>query len=157
MIVNRVTNPQWPTLGKVTGWFYRYAPSEALGTACALAGAGLVAQVSDSSVAVAMGGAWGEMVGFYLPLLIREYKATRRQGPLPFVLWSILRNLLLEFGVAEVLDTSLLRPGLMTLALQFITPGPLAIIVGKLAADLFFYGLAIGGYELRQKVEKLFS
>ena len=41
---------------------------------------------------------------------------------------------------------------LMTAALQLIPQLSIAIVVGKLAADIFFYGLAIMAYELRQKL-----
>ena len=33
-------------------------------------------------------------------------------------IWHTVRNLLLEFGAAEVLDTGLLRPALMALAVK---------------------------------------
>lgn len=123
-----------------------------MGTLGALASAMLAANLGANDVVTAVAAAWGEVLGFYLPLFVREFMTQQQNGPLPQALWRTLRNLLLEFGVAECVDSGLMRPALMTAAMQLIPPLWLAILVSKVAADIFFYGLAIVGFELRQKL-----
>ena len=137
---------------RMSVWVRRYVPSEVVGTMVAVMSATVAAGLGANTVMIALAGAWGEVLGFYLPLLVREFSAQRDEAPLPRASWYALRNLLLEFGAAELLDTGLLRPALMTGAMQLIPHLSIAIIVGKLAADIFFYGLAIIGYELRQRL-----
>ena len=55
----------------------------------------------------------------------------------------------MEFGVAEALDSGLLRPLAMGLGVRFFGRG-VGIVVGKLAADLTFYVPVICAYELRR-------
>ncbi|MEZ4658700.1 MAG: hypothetical protein R2911_14110 [Caldilineaceae bacterium] len=152
MSIAQVYQPNIHIAKKVGVWVRRYAPSEAVGTLAALLSATLAASLGANAVVTAVAGAWGEVLGFYLPLLVREFTTQQNAGPLPQMLWRTLRNLLLEFGAAELLDTGLLRPALMTGAMQLIPQLSIAIVAGKLAADVFFYGLAIVGYELRQKL-----
>lgn len=59
---------------------------------------------------------------------------------------------MLEFGAAELLDPFILRPALLLLALQLIAQLPIALIAGKLAADLVFYSVTICSFELRKKL-----
>ncbi|MCB9152302.1 MAG: hypothetical protein H6641_26405 [Caldilineaceae bacterium] len=152
MSIAQVCQPNVPIAKKVGAWARRYAPSEAVGTLAALMSAMLAAGLGANAMFIALAGAWGEVFGFYLPLLVREFMTQQHAGPLSQALWRTLRNLLLEFGAAELLDTGLMRPALMTAALQLIPQLSIAIVVGKLAADIFFYGLAIMAYELRQKL-----
>ena len=58
-------------------------------------------------------------------------------------LGHLLRNLLLAFGAAELLAPLLLRPALLTLAIQRIPNLGLALLAGKLSADLVFYTVTI--------------
>jgi len=46
----------------------------------------------------------------------------------------------------------ILRPALLMLAMQLISDLPLALIAGKVAADLVFYSVTIGSLELRKKM-----
>jgi hypothetical protein len=65
-----------------------------------------------------------------------------------------IRNLFLEFGFAEALDSFYIRPALMYLALNFFTQLEIGILVGKISADIAFYIFAIPAYELRKKILK---
>jgi hypothetical protein len=60
-------------------------------------------------------------------------------------------NLVLEFGVAEAIDTGLVRPGLIFLASRLVADLSLGVFIGKLAADVTFYVPAIAAYELRRR------
>ena len=62
-----------------------------------------------------------------------------------------MRDLALEFGGAEFLDSLVVRPGAMLVLIALTGNLPLGLVLGKLAADLTFYGAAIGAYELRKR------
>jgi hypothetical protein len=131
---------------KLAGWLYRYLPAEILGTICALVGASLAFALTGSEAVAALVGAWAENLGFYGRLLAREFAAaTSLRGRL-----RALRDIALEFGPAEALD-SLLRPALMGLGIALLPELRWGVMAGKLAADLLFYGMAIAVYELRMK------
>jgi hypothetical protein len=59
------------------------------------------------------------------------------------------RNLFFEFGVAELLDSTVLRPLAMGLGARFFGRA-LGVVVGKFAADVTFYVPVICAYELRR-------
>ena len=60
----------------------------------------------------------------------------------------IVRDLLLEFGPAELLDSLLIRPAALATGLALVTPPALGALAGKLVADLLFYLPTIASYEL---------
>lgn len=136
---------------KVAGWLRRYLPAEVVGTVCAVLG-GLLAGAGDPALA-ALGGAWGENVGYYGAMLARDLRARlAREGRLtPGGVLRSVRDLALEFGGAEVLDSFLVRPAALFAAIALTGNLPLGILLGKLAADLAFYLPAILGYELRRR------
>jgi hypothetical protein len=130
-------------------WLYRYLPAEVAGTSAALAAAALAAGEGVATAVVAA--TWAEAVGFYVFVTGRELRCGRGPWRSPGALVRALRNVVAEFGVAEVADTILVRPGLMYAFVEplgGVLPG---VIAGKLAADLVFYGLAVPAYELRER------
>jgi len=127
-------------------WLRRYLPAELVCTITGLLGAWAAAVLTGSPAAVAVAGTLGENVGFYGMMLGREI-AQRGLCSLPL----IIRDLMLEFGLAEALDCLLLRPGLMY-AGQMLAPNTaLGVVVGKLVADLIFYIPTIVSYELLRR------
>jgi len=86
-------------------WLRRYLPAELVCTITGLLGAWAAAVLTGSPAAVAVAGTLGENVGFYGMMLGREI-AQRGLCSLPL----IIRDLMLEFGLAEALDCLLLRP-----------------------------------------------
>jgi len=147
-------------LRRLAEWARRYAPLEILSTLAALAGAGIASLITTNAVAIAYAGAWSENVGYYGYAFIREMASigranTAANDEVPSSrlarMLGALRALLWEFGVAEVLDSFLVRPLCMYAAVRAIgSLGP-GIIVGKLAADAVFYAIAIIFYELAKK------
>jgi hypothetical protein len=146
--------------GRVAEWVRRYAPLEILSTLTALAGAGIASLLTTNAVAIAYIGAWSENVGYYGYAFVREMAwaeraSTAANDELPpshlARMFGALRALLWEFGVAEVLDSLLIRPLCMYAAVRLIgSLGP-GIVLGKLAADAVFYAIAIIFYELGKK------
>lgn len=136
-------------------WLRRYLPAELAGTAVAV-GAGLAAHAgTGSTAAAALTGAAAETVAYYgwfAGVELRHHwralaGAPRRTGT---ALRRTGRDLAVEFGAAEALDT-LARPALMYAGPLVVPPVGLGLLAGKIAADLVFYALAITGYELRQR------
>ncbi|WP_438856420.1 hypothetical protein [Agromyces sp. M3QZ16-3] len=148
--------------GRVVGWIARYLPLEVLGTVAAVAGAAAAYEVTGSLVAAAVAGTVAEGVGYYALVLVRGIRghlasrrvrrhrsATRRASAAVLL---ALRGLVAEFGPAEALDTFLVRPALLIAATAALGPNPTGWLVGKLAADVVFYAVAIVSFELGRRL-----
>lgn len=61
------------------------------------------------------------------------------------------RDLVLEFGPAELADSLVVRPVALTAGLAWIGPPALGALVGKLTADFLFYLPTITSYELLRR------
>lgn len=128
---------------RIREWIHRYAVAEVCGLLCALVAA-TVAGRSGGAAAAAVAGTLGEAVGFYGVIIVRE---VRRHGPR----WTVVRGLLVEFGVAELADTLLVRPLAIYGATVLAGDTVVGVLVGKVAADVIFYAVAITGYELHKR------
>jgi hypothetical protein len=146
--------------GRVGGWLRRYLPAEAAGTGTALLCAGVAHAAGGDLAAVALAGAWGENLGYYGTVGARDLRRAlaARQGAAPGrarrvqgALGEVLRGLLLEFGPAEALDSVLVRPLAMGAAARVIPQVGVAVLVGKVAADLLFYVPTVLAYERRRR------
>ncbi len=62
-----------------------------------------------------------------------------------------LRNLIIEFGPAEILDVIAVRPFFMYLFPKLIGEYVLGVFIGKMLADVLFFVPAIIMYEVRKK------
>ncbi len=132
-------DPGWGAAAR--RWLARYAPAEVaaiLGSYCGYGGA---IALGGGLAAAAYAAAWCENIGFYLVMALRDWRAAgagqRRRA---------LLNLVMEFGAAELIDSFIVRPGAMALAIVVLGPA-LGILVGKLTADAVFYLLAIAAHE----------
>jgi hypothetical protein len=131
-------------------WLGRYAPAEAAAILGAVLAAGAV-DLFASAAATALAGAIGETVAFYAVIVIRDLR--RRPGhPGRRVTRRTLRNLLLEFGPAELLDTAVVRPLAMYAGVILVGNALAGVVLGKIAADVVFYTLAIIGYEISKSL-----
>lgn len=143
-------------------WLRRYGPLELAGTATALAAAWAVHAMSGQLAFAAVAGTIGENVGYYG---LAAWVAMRRHartvvgtangdvgawaGALAMG-WRGTRDLVVEFGPAEVVDSAWVRPGLMFAMSGWLGVGA-GILVGKLLADIVFYAVAIGCRELQER------
>ncbi|MHB1865288.1 MAG: hypothetical protein ACYCPS_03985 [Candidatus Saccharimonadales bacterium] len=139
-------------------WLIRYIPAELLGTVIALIGAWAVYGQTRSYIAATAAGWFGEGIGFYgymitseLKQNVQKYTKHRLLKRLFLVATSSSTNLMVEFMPAEIVDNLFIRPFLMYLMPHYIHPYPLGFLVGKFAADILFYFLAIIGYETRKR------
>ncbi len=124
-------------------WRRRYGVAELCGTVALIGVALLTQTLTGSTVAAALAGSLAEAIWFYTVLLGREYRQERRNarlgGFVPRPLRDLGHELLLEFGAAERVDTLLLRPLCLGVGLAWLGGWP-GLLVGKVAADLIFYG-----------------
>lgn len=142
---------------KIREWIKRYLPGEILGTIGALIGAGLIYFLTKNRILSAYAGAVGENIGYYGFIFIKEHindldnskKMNKEHGIKGF--FKTIRNLFVEFGFSEMLDSLIIRPFCMYIFPLITGQFGLGIFIGKLVADIFFYIPTIIAYELRKK------
>lgn len=127
-------------------WLRRYLPAELVCTPCALLAGFAANQLTGSPAAAAVAATWGENLGFYGMMLGRELARRRDLRALP----AVVRDLFIEFGPAEALDSLLLRPASIYAGLMLAPHPALGVLGGKIAADLSFYTPVILTHELRR-------
>jgi hypothetical protein len=137
----------------------RYAPAEILGIAGAFLASAAMRGVVDDAIVVAYAATVGEVVGFYGTMMVRrllDESATPTlraaiQAPLDLHRTSATaRELLVEFGPAEVLDTTFVRPLAIATAMSYLG-WEWGVPVGKVVADAAFYAVAIASHELQRR------
>ncbi len=143
---------------KLREWLRRYAWAELLGTILALLCAGLVYRHTHSYLAATGAGMLGEGIGFYgyfIAVELHRHGLRSENLPLykrlPAIFAKSGTSLFVEFAPAEIIDNLFVRPLAMYIVPQHIKPYAVGFIVGKVAADLLFYVLAIAGYEAKRR------
>lgn len=142
---------------KIKDWIKRYLPAEIFGTLGAIIFPTAVSFFTENILAIALVGTWGENVGFYGTMMFQEVKESKEKhkklhkhyGLISF--GKSIRNIFLEFGVAETADSLFVRPAIMYLTVSSIRNLQLGILVGKIIADAVFYIPTVISYELRKK------
>ena len=136
-------------------WFDRYKYAEIAATSAALASSQFSRIFDGLTTAYLI--TFAEYFAFYGVILFMAYrkmvtanklldKKTRSKDVL-----FLIRNLLLEFGYPAILDLFFIRPFCMYWMPILTANYLIGIILGKIAADIIFYGLAIVNYELLKK------
>jgi hypothetical protein len=139
--------------GRVKEWVWRYGPAEIVSLLTTLVPAIIVQSRSGNAVAAALAGTWGGNVGYFGTILIRDMLLMQRAlhtAGKSYTLTAFGRNvraLLIEFGVAEIFDSLLVRPALMYYLPVYLGDFSVGIIVAKFLADITFYLPAIIFYE----------
>ena len=138
-------------------WLRRYLPAELLSAVATLVAAGLVLRATQSGLRAALAATWAGNVAYFGCLLVQDARLAfrmRQQRGQPYT-WRTfgqnLRALAVEFGVAEVLDSLLIRPALMYYLPRWLGHFAAGILLAKLLADVTFYIPAIFSYELNKK------
>lgn len=144
-------------LPKLLEWGRRYLPAEIIGTATAMGGAFAAHEITNSLVVSAVVGSISETVGFYSYFAFRDgakYYHQHRSHPPPKRLFltglHTIRDMLIEFGPAEAVDSLFFRPLCMYLGPHLLHNFGIGLLVGKITADLLFYAMAACGYELKK-------
>lgn len=138
-----------PARRGVVFWIVRYLPAEIVGTAAMVLAGLLVTIWTDNAALIALAALAGEIVGFYAVLAVTIYAEQAQVAKT--VRGAIGRTgmlLVAEFGVAELLDTLLIRPAALMLGV-WLLPDPLwGLLAGKVVADIVFYAIAAGAFTL---------
>jgi hypothetical protein len=141
------------TRRKVLEWTRRYLPCEIAGWVGELASATIAYWLTDSLAVAAVAATVGSSVGYYIPAYVNAFRwsfadqhGSRASRAVAANLLAV-RSLTVEFGIAEVIDSFLVRP-----ILYYATPVLLGHVVwgwvlGGLVADVVFYGFTIFSYE----------
>ena len=136
-------------------WFDRYKYAEIAATSAALASSQFSRIFNGLTTAYLI--TFAEYFAFYGVILFMAYKKLAAKNRLLDKKTSLkeilflIRNLLLEFGYPAVLDLFFIRPFCMYWMPILTGNYFMGIILGKIAADSIFYGLAIVNYELIKK------
>jgi hypothetical protein len=134
------------THNRLLHWLRRYIPSEILGTTTALLAAWAAMSATGSVAVAALAATWGENVAYYGLMLVRDLRAGSCRSPREALL--TLRNIVLEFGPAELLDSFLIRPAALYAGVVLLPGLAVGVLAGKLVADVIFYVPTIISYEL---------
>ena len=133
-------------------WFDRYKYAELSATTAALTSSQFSRIFDGLTTAYLI--TFTEYIAFYGVILFIAYKKIvennkRLNKPTTFKeLMLLVRNLILEFGYPSILDFFIIRPFCMYWMPILTGNYVIGIILGKIAADSIFYGLAIVNYEL---------
>ena len=142
---------------KLKDWIWRYFPAEIVGTITALTSAIIANSFTHSALVSSFAGTWGEFVGYYGFFLFQELRTSMSQYKKENTRYGItscfinIRNLVLEFGIPEWLDSSLIRPFCMYFFPKALDNFVLGIMAGKITADIVFYIGVIIAYEIKKK------
>jgi hypothetical protein len=130
-------------------WCRRYLPAELTGTVCAFIGTTLICGIFADRTLAAFAGTLSENVGFYGVLAVFEWQRqhTAGQGPLRTTVLTA-RLLIAEFGLIELLDSTLLRPLFLYVGPELTGGLGSGTLLGKVMADATFYLVAIASSEL---------
>lgn len=137
---------------RISFWIARYLPAEIAGTATLVIAGLWVTMWTDHPVVVAIAAVAGENVGFYGVLAVAVLLEQRRRGLVGrrAIAFTVVL-LIAEFGAAELLDTFLIRPTALTLAVWLIPEPTWALLAGKLVADAVFYLIAAGAFTVTDR------
>lgn len=141
---------------KLKRWLGRYGPAELLAILGSFLSGIVINALYNNLVLTALAATWGENIGYYGAIIISDVrKARSKHGKLTLlIVFKLLRNLFLEFGPAEYLDSFIVRPFCMYLFPTLLKNVALGLIAGKFAADFIFYIPTIVAFELRNKFIK---
>ena len=135
----------------------RYLLADILSTVLSLATAWIIHRTTGDNVLAAFGGSAMASMSFYGIVAygdVRKSLKHHRKHDLTYGLMAYfkdLRNLLIEFGPAEILDVLAVRPFFMYLIPKLMGEFLLGVFIGKTIADVFFFVPAIVMYEVRKK------
>lgn len=146
-----------PVRNKIKEWIYRYGPAEIISLLLTVGGAWAVFEATHKQVAAAFAATWAGNIGFFGTIFLRDIwqlRKTLHADGKPYTVhdfWLNVRAMVIEFGVAEVLDSFLIRPALMYWMPVWLGNLTAGVIAAKFVADVTFYIPAVFFYEWNKK------
>lgn len=141
---------------KVSERCARYIPSELSATIWALVSGNIAMWLTGWSYFIAsLVIARVDNLMYYGVMIIREItKSKKHNWSYDLKLfWKDLRNLLIEFGPAELIQTFVIYPLFLTYIPSLFTNYSFGVAVGMITANIFFYVAVIPVYERRKTLE----
>ena len=141
---------------RIKGWLSRYTYPMLYATLAEFLAAILVYEFSRNYVVAALAATIAGSAVFYVFMAYKEIK-DRKTKEKKLTVMGILRstrNLMIEFGPAEYLDSYALRPVLLAICPMFISPYFLGALVGAIIAELVYAIIVLFCYETRKKIIK---
>lgn len=138
---------------KLKEWFKRYAFAELVGVVFALVFSNVSMLFFGNEIVSGFIGTWSNNLGFYGIIISKDIKERRKRNKILGMkdYLAQLRNVIVEFGPAEYLDTFLIRPFYL-IFLPYVMPNySLAILAGTILADITYFIPTIISYEFRKK------
>jgi hypothetical protein len=132
-------------------WLQRYLPPEVVASAIAVGCAPYTDTLINNDLLTVLISTWSSSAGYYGVLLTRELIYARQADRAPAV-WITLRNLVLEFSAAELLDSVLFSPVLMYVCIQLVPNLQLAVALSELTSTAAFYTTVSVAHNLRKVV-----
>jgi len=142
---------------KIIEWVKRYLFADILSTVLSLGTAWLIMERSGDRVLAAFIGSAVASIVFYFTIAFSDVRKSIKQHKVDnerYIIKSFLidfRNLIIEFGPAELLDVLAVRPFFMYLIPKLTGDFLLGTFLGKMIADIIFFVPAIVMYEMRKR------
>ena len=141
---------------KLKEWFKRYAIAELISLVFALVFSNLSMLIFNNVIISAFVATWASNIGFYGTIIYKDLKTMKKKEKklrgMSFL--KLARNMLIEFGPAEYLDSFVIRPFYLALFPYLIDNYSLAITIGTILANITYYIPTIFSYEFRKKIFK---
>ena len=132
---------------KALEWVRRYLPNEIASSVAELGSATVVYLSTGSWAAAAVVATVFASVGYYATAYVNAVRWSIAEHGFAQANLLALRSIAIEFGPAEVIDSLAIRPVTLYLG-PVLTGSPVVgLILGKVAADVGFYGCTILSYE----------
>ena len=131
---------------ELPAWLRRYLLAEVMGLLVALASITLTSRLTDNTLLLVAVSVYSGAVGYYSILFLSLFYVLRRVKPLagssytPDSRRRKIRTLLMSLGSAELVDSLLLSPLLLYLALHLLPNQQLAVVASEVVSTLAFYG-----------------
>jgi hypothetical protein len=142
---------------KIFEWIKRYGLAEILSLSSTVFASWITFEYTQSQIKMALAATWAGNISYFGTILIQdifEAKSQLKSVGKQYTSETFFKNaraLFVEFGIAEVFDTFLIRPTLLYYFPIWLGNLSLGVIVAKFAADITFYVPAIISYELSKK------
>lgn len=142
---------------KILEWIKRYLLADVLSTILSLGTAWAIMEGTEDRVLAAFVGSAVASIVFYFTIAFSDVRKSIKQHRIDNERYKIksflidFRNLIIEFGPAELLDVLAVRPFFMYLIPKLTGDFLLGTFIGKMIADVIFFIPAIIMFELRKR------
>lgn len=144
---------------KIVFFIKRYGLAELVSATISYLLAYLAYIVTSDKILISYLGSIGAFIGFYLIIFIRDFNTFPQSEKLSktLIYKRIIVNLVIEFGLSELLDVFIIRPLCIYLAQLYLTNFTITIITGNIAANVIFFLLSAIMFNYKDSVTQFFS